>query len=81
MDERTEKERLTDEVEALGGTVGDDDTIASLKEKKANLTPDEPDEDLGPVIESGGDEPEFEQHGSIEGVQPDTLDDVPESGL
>lgn len=65
------KDQLEGELRALGGTLPDRD-----------YTKDRPDPDLGPPVETGETEPEFEQRGQVRtGVQPGSLDDVPEAGL
>lgn len=74
------KEQLEDALLDLGGTLPEGDyTKDDLQERIDALRPDP---DLGPPIESGQDEPQFEQRGQVQtGVQPGSLDDVPEGGL
>lgn len=74
------KEQLEGELLSLGGELPDGDyTKDDLQERIDALRPDP---DMGPPEPEGADGPEFEQRGQVQtGVQPGSLDDVPEGGL
>lgn len=74
----TTKAELIEQAEAMGISVDHDDTVDDIEAKmEAARGP----QDLGPHVgpDNESDSPGFESVGKIQGVQPETYDDVPEA--